>query len=347
MTSLLADVQRLFPQARGYLDTASVGMPPTSVADAMRAEVGRWERGEAAPPDYDADVEAARAAFGRLVGVPADAVAIAGQVSYFSGILAASLPAGARVLAARGEFTSVTFPFLAREDEGVEVVVVELDALANRLDEGDIDLVAVSAVQSADGRMADLDAIVAAAERHGTATYIDATQAAGWLPLDAGRVDYLAASAYKWLLSPRGTAFLAVRPERVAHLPPLAAGWYAGEDRWSSIYDPPLRLAAGARRLDLAPAWLCWGPTRVALELIERVGVEAIHAHDVGLADGLRARLGMPAVGSAVVAVDVPDAAGPLPSGLRASMRAGRLRACFHLYNTEEDVEDLAGYLGA
>jgi hypothetical protein len=95
-------------------------------------------------------------------------------------------------------------------------------------------------------------------------------------------------------------------PERLAHLPPLAAGWYAGEDRWSSIYDPPLRLAADARRLDLAPAWLCWGPTRVALELIEDLGVEAIHAHDVGLADGLRARLGMPAAGSAIVAVDVP-----------------------------------------
>jgi selenocysteine lyase/cysteine desulfurase len=345
MTSDLADAQRLFPHARGYLDTASVGMPPTSVAEALRAEVGRWERGEAAPPDYDADVEAARAAFGRLVGAPAEAVAIAGQVSYFSGVLAASLPAGARVLAARGEFTSVTFPFLARD--GVEVVVVELEALADRLDEGDIDLVAVSVVQSADGRVADLDAIVAAAERHGAATYVDATQAAGWLPLDAARVDYLAASAYKWLLSPRGTAFLAVRPERLAHLPPLAAGWYAGEDRWSSIYDPPLRLAAHARRLDLAPAWLCWGPTRVALELIEDLGVETIHAHDVGLADGLRARLGMPAAGSAIIAVDVPDTAGPLPGGLRASMRAGRLRACFHLYNTEEDVDALARYLGA
>jgi selenocysteine lyase/cysteine desulfurase len=345
MASQLFDAQRLFPHARGYLDTASVGMPPTSVAEALRAEVVRWERGEAAPPDYDADVEGARAAFGRLVGAPADAVAIAGQLSYFSGVLAASLPAGARVLAAQGEFTSVTFPFLARE--GVEVIVAPLEALADRLDEGGIDLVAVSAVQSADGRLADLDAIVAAAERHGCATYVDATQAAGWLPLDATRVDYLAASAYKWLLSPRGTAFLAVRPERVADLPPLAAGWYAGEDRWTSIYDPPLRLAPGARRLDLSPAWLCWGPTRVALELIERVGVAAIHAHDVGLADRLRQRLGMAAAGSAIVAVEVPDAAGPLPAGLRASMRAGRLRACFHLYNTEDDVEELARYLGA
>lgn len=346
-TPELAEAQRLFPHARGYLDTASVGLPPTTVADALRAEVDRWARGEAAPPDYDADVDAARAAFARLVGVARETVAIAGQLSYFSGLIAASLPAGTTVLAAEGEFTSVTFPFLAREADGIVVRTVPLEALAERIDEGDADLVAVSAVQSADGRVADLEAIVAAAERHGTATYVDATQAVGWLPLDASRVDYLAASAYKWLFCPRGTAFLTVRPERWGDVPPLAAGWYAGEDRWTSIYDPPLRLARDARRFDVAPAWLCWGPTRVALELLEQVGVEAIHAHDVGLADGLRERLGLAPGGSAVVAVDVPDGAGPLPPQLRASMRAGRLRVCFHLYNTEADVETVARYLGA
>ena len=347
MTLTIAAARDLFPHARGYLDTASVGLPPTTVADALREATGLWERGHAAPPDYDAEVDAARAAFGRLVGVPAEAVAIAGQVSYFTGVVAASLPQGARVLVPQGEFTSMTFPFLARAEAGIEVATAPLEALADHIDAGDIDLVAFSAVQPADGRVADLGAVVEAAARHGTLTYLDATQAAGWLPLEAARFDHVATSTYKWLLSPRGTAFFTARDERVAALPPIAASWYAGDDRWSSIYDPPLRLAAGARRLDLAPAWLCWEPTRVALELIESVGVRAIHAHDVGLANALRERLGLPPSDSAIVAVDLSPGAAPLPSGLRASTRAGRLRVCFHLYNTTDDVELVAGALGA
>lgn len=343
--SPLAEAQARFPHAYGYLDTASVGLPPTPVTDAMRTAIDVWERGRAAPGDYDDEIDRAREAFGRLVGVPGSAVAVASQVSYFTGLVAASLPPGARVLCPDDEFTSVIFPFLARE--GVEVVTVPLEGLAARVDAGDLDLVAVSAVQSADGRVADLEGIAEAAGRHGVATYLDATQAVGWLPLHAGRFDYVSAGAYKWLLSPRGTAFLTVRPERVDDLPPLAASWYAGDDRWESIYGPPLRLAAGARRLDVSPAWLCWGPTRVALEFLEAVGVDVIHDHDVGLANALRERLDLPASDSAIVSVTVGDDVGALPDDLRASVRAGRLRVCFHLHNTPADVDLVATYLGA
>ncbi len=343
----LPEAQQLFPHGSGYLDTASVGLPPTPVTDAMRTAIDVWERGRATPGGYDDEIDGARAAFGRLVGVSASAIAVASQVSYFTGLVAASLSPGARVLCPEGEFTSVVFPFLAREHEGVEVVTAPLEGLAERIDAGGLDLVAFSAVQSADGRVADLEAVIEASSRHGVTTYLDATQAAGWLPLDAGRFDYVSAGAYKWLLCPRGTAFLTVREERLGELPPLAASWYAGEDRWDSIYGPPLRLAQGARRLDVSPAWLCWGPTRVALELIESVGVERIHAHDVGLANALRERLGLSASDSAIVSVDVGDDVGPLPADLRASVRAGRLRVCFHLYNTPADVDLVATYLGA
>jgi hypothetical protein len=43
-------------------------------------------------------------------------VAVGSQVSAFVGLVAAPLPSGGRVLAAEGEFTSLVFPFLARED---------------------------------------------------------------------------------------------------------------------------------------------------------------------------------------------------------------------------------------
>jgi selenocysteine lyase/cysteine desulfurase len=319
--------------------------PPAAVA-ALRDAVDAWARGEARAPDYDSWVERSRSAFARLVGVDPSWVATGSQVSVFTGVIAAALPPGAEVVAYEGDFTSVLFPFLAQEDRGVRVTLVELGDLPDAIGAG-TDLVAVSAVQSATGAVADLDAIAGAAIHHGARTYVDATQACGWLPLDARRFDFLASATYKWLLSPRGSAFMAVRRERLEEVRPNAAGWYAGADVWTSIYDAPLRLATSARRLDVSPAWLSWVGTLPSLELIAATGVEAIHAHDVRLADRLRAGLGLEPARSAIVAIDRPGAAERLAAaGIQASTRAGAARLSFHLYNTAEDVDRALRALG-
>jgi selenocysteine lyase/cysteine desulfurase len=190
--------------------------------------------------------------------------------------------------------------------------------------------------------VADLDAIVAAAGAHGVRTFLDTTQAMGWLPLDCARFDYTAAAAYKWLLSPRGTAFFTVRPERRDELRPLVPGWYAGEDVDASYYGAPLRLAHDARRFDVSPAWMAWVGTAPALALLEDVGVAAIHEHDLRMANLLRAGLGLPEGDSAIVSVGglAADAAEQLAAaGVMAAGRDGRLRLSCHLYTSERDVD--------
>lgn len=269
----------------------------------------------------------------------ADEVAVSGTVSQLIGLVAASLPGGARVLAPDIDFTSLLFPFMVHADRGIEVTTAPADRLAASIDNRTT-LVAFSAVQSATGEVADLDAITAAARHHGALVVVDATQACGWLPLDTARFDFLACAAYKWLMSPRGTAFLAVRRAHLEAIRPLAAGWYAGQDPHASYYGPPLRLADAVRRLDTSPAWFSWVGTRPALELVERIGVEAIQTHDVGLANRFRAGLGLPAGNSAIVSAELPEAEQKLErAGIRAAVRAGHLRASFHLYNTESDVD--------
>lgn len=62
-----------------------------------------------------------------------------------------------------------------------------------------------------------------------------------------------------------------------------------------------------------------------------------MHAHDVRLADSLLAGLDLPPQSSAIV--DSPDAADRLAAaGVRAAVRAGRVRLSFHLYSDEHDV---------
>ncbi|GAA4554120.1 aminotransferase class V-fold PLP-dependent enzyme [Amycolatopsis samaneae] len=321
----------------GYLNTPSIGVPSAAVADAVAEVVEKWRRGETRPNDFDAIVDRSRAGFARLAGVPADRVTIGASASQLVGNVAAGLADGARVLVAEGDFTSVTFPFAAHADRGVTVTEVPPERLADRV-EGH-DLVAVSLVQSIDGSVADLTGLRAAAEASGAAVLLDVTQAAGWLPLETAWADWVLAAGYKWLLSPRGAAWMAVHPRAHGRTRPAAANWFAGgDDRWNSIYGLPLRLAGDARGFDLSPVWLAHVGAAVALDYLGSLDLAEVRAHNVGLAKALLGALGLPARDSAIVSL-AADPARMAAAGVVSGVRDGRVRVGFHLYNTADDVE--------
>jgi len=330
----------LFERVPGYLDTASIGLPPAAAVDDLVEALGAWRRGRLRPQDFDPYVRRARSAWARLSGVAVETVAVGSTVSALVGAVAASLADGSRVLVVDGDFTSVLFPFLVQQERRpLAVTSVALDDLvASVADE--VDLVAVSAVQSSDGRRVDLDGLLAAARRHDARILLDTTQSCGWLPVDGAGVDYVVCAGYKWLLCPRGVAFLAVRPHRLAEIAATSAGWYAGPDVWGSIYGAPLRLADDSRRLDTSPAWFSWLGAAPALELLASLDAAEVLVHDVALADRFLEGLGQPPGGSAIATVESEGAEGRLAAaGIRTAVRAGRVRASFHLYNGEDDVD--------
>jgi len=323
-----------------YLNTATLGLPLRRSWLALQEAQDQWRAGTADPVAYDEPLRAARAAYARLVGVPRSSVAVGSQVSVFVGLVAASLPAGSQVLTAAGDFTSILFPFYAQARRGVTVREVPLEQLADAVS-ADTALVSVSAVQSADGRVADLAALQQSCAAHGTRVLLDTTQAVGWLPIEAGCFAYTVCGGYKWLLSPRGTAYFTILPELLTELTPHTAGWYAGESPWSSIYGAPIRLAADARRFDVSPAWHAWVAAGPALELLADLGVPALNRHALGLANRFRDGVGLGAGNSAIVSLAVHDSAHEAMPAARivGSMRAGRLRLSFHLSNSEADVD--------
>ncbi|GGL83124.1 hypothetical protein GCM10010129_28510 [Streptomyces fumigatiscleroticus] len=340
-------VRAEFAPRNTYLNTASTGLLPARSVTALRTAVESAAVGR--PTDMFADVEEARAAFARLVGVPAGRVAAGASVAVYSGLIAASLPEGAEVVLPEGDFSSLVNPFHLRRD--LKVRAVPLERLAESVRPGTA-LVAVSAAQSADGRVADLPALRAAARAHGARTFVDASQAAGWLDLDADTDDYTACVGFKWLLCPRGVAFLVV-PEDLGGLTPLFAGWVAGERPWDACYGPIEELARSARRFDESPALFSYAAAHHSLALLEELGVDAVRAHDLALAGRFReglAALGhepVPAPGSPIVSVPgLGHRQGELSrAGVEVSDRAGHLRAAFHLYNTAADVDRLLDVL--
>jgi selenocysteine lyase/cysteine desulfurase len=327
----------LWEPAGVYCNTASYGLPPRPAWDALQSALADWHGGRTSWEDWGHSTEGARAAFARLTGVKAAQVAVGSTVSELVGSVVTALPARARVVVPDVEFTSVLFPLLVQER--LDVRTVPPSRLAEAIGDG-ADVAAFSAVQMSTGEVADLEAIATAAAGTGAITICDATQALGWLPVDAGRLDAVVCAAYKWLMSPRGSALLTVSERLLEGAIPHSAGWYAGEDVHASYFGPPLRLASSARRLDLSPAWFSWVGTQPALEVIERMGVQAIHAHDVGLANRFRAGLGLEPGNSAIVSAEVPEAEGRLQrAGIVAALRGGRLRTSWHVYNDAADVD--------
>ena len=342
----IADAQALWKPERPYLNTASYGLPPQPAWDALQVALDEWRHGRTSWEHWNEATDRAREAFARLVGVPPERVAAGSTVSSFVGVLASSVPDGARVVVPEVDFASLLFPFLVHEQR-FDVVTVPLERLADSVDEL-TDVVAFSAVQSSNGSVADVDAVLRAAAANDALTVVDATQGCGWLPIDASRFDALVCANYKWLMSPRGTAFMSVSERLRERTEPLLAGWYAGDDVYASYYGRPLRVAQTARGLDTSPAWFNWVAAVPAIETLLAVGVEAVRDHDVALANRFRAGLGLEPSDSAIVSTDVPGAAEKLAgAGILASVRAGSLRASFHLYNTSDDVDAaLAALLG-
>jgi len=338
MTSAAESFSQLWDPQPGWLNTASYGLPPRPGWEALQTALSDWRVGATSWEPWDESTTRARGSFARLVGAdPAD-VFVGSTVSAAVAPIAAALPDGAKVLVDDVEFTSNVYPWMVHGDRGVEVIPAATDKFLEAIRSG-IDLVAVSAVQSATGTVLDLAAVVAASKEIGALLVIDASQAAGWLPLDVSGVDALIAHTYKWLMSPRGATLGYLSPRLQERCRPLHAGWYAGENVHSSYYGTQLELARSARRFDQSPAWFSFVGAAPALELIEQIGIDVINRHNVELANEFRAGLGMPPGDSAIVSADIPGAEEAFQTaGVRAAVRGGRLRASFHIYSTSADV---------
>ncbi|MGP4114783.1 aminotransferase class V-fold PLP-dependent enzyme [Streptomyces sp. 4N509B] len=356
----LAEFRGQFPvlDRLTWLFTPSCGPAARPVTRAVREELDRWEEGEFSWEERDRAAQRSREQLAALLGVAAEDVALTQSLSEAAATVAASLPAGSRVVVGAREYRSNVFPWLAAGRRGgVRVHEVPMPEGCLRGEEvvaaitGDTTLVAVSDVQSASGWRTDLTAVAARCREVGARLFVDATQSAGVLRRPEGvDPDFVAVHGYKWLLAPRGAAWLYVRRDRIDELEPLAPNHMGTSHPWRDFYGGPLSHAPGARKLDLSLCWPSWAGAAAALDLVGRLDAVAVERHALRLAERLRE--GATALGltctptelpSHIVTVRVPDADAAVRSleerKVRATARAGVLRLGFHGFNTDEDVD--------
>ncbi|MFD2467747.1 aminotransferase class V-fold PLP-dependent enzyme [Amycolatopsis silviterrae] len=353
-----AEFRALFPALREltWLDTP--GAPPGAapVIEAMRETIDAWSSGRFEWHAWDDAAEQARELFADLLGVPAATVATVSSLSEAAATVAASLPRG-RVVVAEPEFRSNRFPWLARHDV-VSVPARRTEDLIAALDD-DVALLAVSEVTSRDGHRLDLAALRAATDRVGARLFVNLTQSLGVLRFDpaAVRPDYFAVHGYKWLLCPRGAAWLVARPDRVDELRPLAPGWKSTAAP-HGYFGGALDLAPDAGRCDASPAWFSWIGACAALRMLAALDADAVERHVLGLAARLTseaAALGLRPVDDGprshivVLATEYADRiAGSLAAhGIRATALGDRVRFGFHYFNDENDIAAVTRALAA
>jgi selenocysteine lyase/cysteine desulfurase len=347
--------RELFPALtrQVWLDTPASAPGAVPVAAALTSAIARWQDGALGAAGWERALPRARTGFARYLGVPETHVALMGSVAEAAATVAASLPGRVgSVVVGDGEFRSNLFPWVALAARGYRVIRVpsgrtgRTESLLAAIDEKTA-LLAVSHVLSADGERTDLVRLRAAADSVGARMFVDATQSLGVLDtnLAASRPDYLAVHGYKWLLCPRGAAWL-VTPH-YQELRPLMPSWKSAAD--GGYFGGPLRLAPGAARCDTSPAWLSWAGAQAALELVSALPAAAVQRHCLALAAAFRegareagaalVNTGQP---SHIVAVQVtePDTvrARLRSQGVRARVLGDRFRVGFHYFNNDYDV---------
>jgi selenocysteine lyase/cysteine desulfurase len=349
-TDVLAGIRTAFHPADGvtYLDSATYGLPPQATVDALERAIRAWQGGTGDwIADWDEPTDQAPRDFARLIGAGPDEIAAMPASSVGSGLVAASLGPGDEAVVPADEFTSTLFPLLVARERGAVIREVAFDAIADAVTDA-TRLVAFSLVQMQTGRVADLEAILAAAERHGARVLIDGTQGVPIVDLAPfiGRIDYLVCSGYKHLLSPRGTAYLYVRRDRWESLEPLVANWRAADAPFGRYFGGPLTLAPDARRFDVSRGWFPWVGATASLGLLTRWQADGAFPAVRALAAGLAERLGVPWHGSSLVCAELGDGeaarAALATAGIRASVRGTAIRFSVHVYTTEADLDRAA-----
>lgn len=345
----------LFPALRAlaWLDTPACCPLAAPVRARLEHILACWSDGTIDLGEWDDAATRACVRFASWLKVSPASVAAVGSFAEGAAAVAAGLPPG-RVIVGDNEFRSNLLPWLALDQRRNPVTrvatrggVLRSPDLAAAVDDDTV-LVAVSEVLSSDGARQDLALLRQACDAAGARLLVDATQSLGVLrPFLAA--DYLIAHSYKWLLCPRGVAFLVAKPARHRELRPPIPNWKTGTQQ--GHFGGPYALAADARRANTSPAWLSWLAAEESLNLLCDLHQPDVEHHCLRLARAARAgaeELGYsvitpaPEGDSHILTVRINDPArisGALAAGsVRARLLPGCVRAGFHYFNDDSDV---------
>ena len=367
-----------------YFDNACMALRPQAVIDAVTAYYTEYPAcGERSlhrlGRRVDEEVSLAREAARRFLHARrVEEIVFTHNTTHGINLVAQSFPfaPGDTVVTSDQEHNSNLLPWQQLSRNGVAhraVAFGDLEALRVALTP-DVKLVSMVMTSNLDGASIDAKRTVEVVHEAGVPILLDAAQAAPHQALDvrALDVDFLACSGHK-MLGPTGTGLLYGTRDALARLHPTLVGGGTVEDstlQGATYRDGPERFEAGLQHYAGIVG------LRHAIEYLDRVGREVIHAHEQRLTCQLQEGLerypditifGPPAevrggiTSFAFAGIDAHDVCLLLDESAGVAVRSGRhcvhswfnahgiegtVRVSLYLYNTDEEVAAFLEALG-
>ena len=373
------------PDGWAYLDTAATAQKPQVVIDAIArgydstyATVHRGVYQRSA--DMTVAYEAARAKVARFIGAttPDEIVFVRGATEGINLVAhswaTTQLKAGDRILLSMLEHHSNIVPWqMAAERVGAAIDVVpltddhriDLDAMAAMLTPQH-KLVALAHVSNVLGSVLDAKRATALAHGVGAKILLDGCQAVPRIAVDVAAIgcDFYVFSGHK-LYGPTGIGVLWGRGELLDRMPP----WQGGGSMIDRVSFAKTTYAPAPGRFEAGTPHIVGGlGLAAAIDYVEGIGIDRIHAHETALVRDARAalsslnsvRLFGPDDSAGIVSFAVegvhPHDVGTILDEGRVAIRAGHhcaqplmealgvdatARASFAVYNGPQDIEAL------
>lgn len=311
--------------------------------------------------------ESVRSLMAQLLGAQPDEIAVTASASAGINALASACDFSGRrnkVVISDFEFPTNAQIWHAQEVRGAKVVHVHrapdgyipLEHFEKVIDE-ETQLVAVTHVCFRNGAKLDIPGIVKLAHARGAKVMLDCYQAVGSMSIDVKKlgVDFAVGGMLKYLLGTAGLGFFYARQEWITSLTPTNTGWFAQENI-GAMDITANRPSPTARRFEAGtPAVVNCYAAEAGLKIILEVGTDVIEERIQYLTRLCMDRLeeiDWPSITPredarrgpmvCVRATQVAQLFGRLmEQGIVTSFRDDNVRATFHFYNSEKDVDAL------
>ena len=363
----------LFPVDITYGNTGTLGACPREVMDAYVQGLETLEQALPDWPYFQADGEPltgyqsmmdARNRIGEFVNASGKDIALMQNATMGMSLIANGLElapgdevittdqehsggiGGWRLRAARSGVVVRELPLDSALDGGPEAVI----DLFRRAITPKTRVLMVSQITSGFGIVLPAAELCSLAAEHGILSVIDGAQAIGQIPVDLQQLgcDAYVASPHKWLLAPKGTGFLYLRPD----VPQRVWGTLAGShyDDWESGAFRFMQFGTGS--VPIVDGLMA------AFDFIDAIGLQRIvrwdHALNSRLRDGLESissvRITSPADRRFAAAIttfrvegvsarDLQNALWERKIRVRAQNDANGVRFCTHLYAAPQDID--------
>ena len=224
----------------------------------------------------------------------------------------------------------------------------------------DVQLVLATHVLSNTGQQLSISDIALAARKKNAYSVIDVAQSAGLIPIDFGEwhADFVIGSCVKWLCGGPGAGFLWAASAISKDVEPIDVGWFSHADPFESDIHHFRYANDASRFMGGTPSILPFVVASVGLEVLIKIGLEDIAAHNQKLINELISLLPEDCVQSPIdtelrggtIIIDIKRddknrdelSRKFANANIACDRRANGFRFSPHIYNTSGDIVTLA-----